>query len=344
MKGLRLHEWAGPLHLEEWPEPSPASHEVLVRVQACGIGLTVLNCMRGDLGADPDNLPRVPGHELVGVITAVGVGVPRERIGEQVMAYFYLCCGGCGHCRSGEENLCERMGGYLGVDRDGGYAPWVAIPAGNALVMPAGLDPVAATAIPDAVATPIHVARRAAIRDGDRVAVVAAGGGVGVHMVQVARAAGGDVVGLDIDLAKLAFLREDLGIAATDSSDFDTVALPERWRSRGPDVVVDLLGSETSLAWGLRSLAPGGRLVTLTTFRDTSVPLDPREVVLREISVIGSRYAGREDVLRAATMVADGTVRPIVSRQVDATDVDRLHDDLRAGRLLGRGALVWEPR
>ena len=63
MKALRLHSWGGDLAPEEVPEPVPRDGEVLVDVQACGVGLTVLNCIRGDLGADPANLPRIPGHE-----------------------------------------------------------------------------------------------------------------------------------------------------------------------------------------------------------------------------------------------------------------------------------------
>ena len=342
MLGLRLHEWGGTLRWEEMPIPKPAGGEVLVRVRACGVGLTVLNCMRGELGNQPDDLPRVPGHEVIGTIAEVGEGVSRERLGEQVFAYFYLCCGECGHCRAGNESMCERLAGNLGVHRDGGYAPWAAIPALNALPLPTGLDPVVATTIPDAIATPVHVARRAAIHMGDRVAVVGAGGGVGVHMVQVARVRGADVVGLEVDAAKLRFLSDDLRIAVSDSSDFDAVVLPEHWGSGGPDVVVDLLGTEASLAWGLRTLAPEGRLVTLTTFRGVSIPLSPREIVFRQISIIGSRYAARNELRMAAAMVADGRVRPVVGRQVGPSDIDSLHDDLRSGRLLGRGALVWD--
>jgi D-arabinose 1-dehydrogenase-like Zn-dependent alcohol dehydrogenase len=343
VRGLRLHEWGGSLRLEEMPVPTPGSGEVLVRVQACGVGLTVLNCIRGDLGNDARDLPRVPGHELVGTIEAAGHGA-EARVGELVMAYFYLCCATCRRCRAGSESLCERLAGYVGVQRDGGYAPWVVLPAINALPLPAGIDPVLATAIPDAIATPVHIATRAAIAPGERVAVIGAGGGVGVHMVQVARNRGAEVLGLDVGAAKLLFLREELSVEAADSSDFDSVPLAQGSGSTGLDVVVDLLGTEASLSWALRCLRSGGRLALLTTFVGVSIPLDPRELVLREISVVGSRYAGRAEVLAAAAMVADGSVRPVVSRQVTLAGVEGLHDELRASLLLGRGALVWEPR
>ena len=309
-------------------------------MQACGVGLTVLNCIRGDLGT-PDGLPRVPGHELVGVVAAAGPGVPAERVGARVAAYFYLCCGRCRRCLAGEEPMCERHAGYVGVHRDGGYAERAVLPALNAIPLPASIDPVLATAIPDAIATPVHVARRAAIGPRDRVAVIAAAGGVGAHMVQVARLFGAQVAGLEATPAKLGFLEDELRVPAVDSSDFGAVSLPAGWEG-GPDVVVDLLGSAESLQWSLRALGPSGRLVLLTTFPGRSVELSPRRAVLGELSVLGSRYAGRAELAFAAALVAEGRIRPIVSERVSADGLDALHERLRRGELVGRGALVWD--
>ena len=188
---------------------------MLVEVEACGIGLTVLNCIDGHLGALPDNLPRTPGHELVGTVAAVGVGVPAERVGERVAAYFYLFCGRCPACLAGLENRCVHLAGFVGVDRDGGYGELTTLPARNTIPV-GGLDPVSATVLPDAVATPVHVARRSGIAPGNRVAVVAAGGGLGIHMVQVARVDGGEVVGLDIDPVKLGYLSDEVGVEVAD--------------------------------------------------------------------------------------------------------------------------------
>lgn len=340
MRARRITEWGGEPALAELDEPAPADGEVLVRVEACGIGLTVLNCINGDLGDAPDDLPRVPGHEFVGTIVAVGPGVAADRVGERVAAYFYLFCGRCPRCLAARESRCERLAGFVGVHRDGGYAELATLPERNAIALPEGIDPVLATAIPDAVATPVHVARRAAIEPGERVAVIAAGGGVGIHMVQVAAALGADVLGLDVSPAKLAYLRDELGVAATDSADFSAVALPAGWE-QGPDVVVDLLGRPESLRWALDHLALDGRLVTLTTFPGQEVTLSPRELVFSQLSVLGSRYASRHEVTEAARLVADGQVRPVVSERVGLDDVDHIHDALRAGELLGRGALVW---
>jgi D-arabinose 1-dehydrogenase-like Zn-dependent alcohol dehydrogenase len=336
----RIHRWGGELSLEDVSEPRPAEDEVLIRVEACGVGLTVLNCIRGDLGDDPADLPRVPGHELVGTITETGPGVDPARRGELVTAHFYLFCGRCPRCLAAQEPTCDNLAGWVGVDRDGGYAELVALPARNAVALPPGLDPVLATTIPDAIATPVHVCRRAGVRPGERLAVVGAGGGVGMHMVQVARVYGADVVGLDVGVEKLEYLERELQVRAVPSTDFATVELPAAWSGR-VDLVVDLLGRAESLRWGLDHLAAGGRLVTLTSFRGVDFPITSRELVFRETAILGSRYASRHELVLGARLLAEGRIRPVVGRREPLERVTAIHEDLRAGRLLGRGALVW---
>jgi propanol-preferring alcohol dehydrogenase len=326
--------------VEDVADPVPRAGEVLVEVVACGVGLTVLNYMRGDMGSDPGDLPRVPGHELVGRVVEVGPGVEPGRKGELVAGFFYLFCGSCPHCLAGEEDICDNLAGFVGVQRDGGYAELVSLPARNAIRLPDGIDPVLATVINDAVATPVHVARLAGIRPGLRVAVVAAGGGLGIHMVQVARIYGAEVAGLDVTQEKLAYLEEELGVFPVASSDFASIELPQAWAGQA-DVVIDFLGRPEGLRWALGALARNGRLVTLTSFRDSQFAISSRELVFSQLSILGSRYATRSQFDLAARLVAAGRVKPVIGRQERIDRVGEIHDDLRAGRLLGRGALVW---
>jgi acryloyl-coenzyme A reductase len=165
--------------------------------------------------------------------------------------------------------------------------------------------------------------------------VIGAGGGVGAHLVQVARACGAEVTGLDRTEAKLELV-ERLGAAPVDSSDFGKAAV------EGADAVVDLVGSTESLGWALDQLGQGGRLCLLTTFKDVVLPVAPRTLVAREITVMGSHYATRAEVAEAARLVADGTVRPVLGRTLPAPEVERPHEALRAGTLLGRGAIRFD--
>lgn len=338
MRALRLRQWGGTLESGEVPDPVAGPGEVLVRVSACGIGLTVLNCIKGDLGAETKNLPRIPGHELVGHVVDCGAGVDHSRLGELVAAYFYLHCGHCQACESGNHSCCEQFAGFVGVDRDGGYAELVSLPDRNAVALPESMDPVEATVVPDAVATPVHVSRRVGISPGQRVAVVAAGGGVGAHMVQVARINGGRVLALEASAQKLGFLESELGVDGVDSSDFRRAKLPGAWKGKA-DVVVDLLGSRDSLRWSLDALDVGGRLATVTTFRDTELALSSRELVLGEKSVVGSRYCGKGELLQAAQYVWHGDVKPVIGAKVGMDEVGGVHDLLRRGLLIGRAAL-----
>ncbi|UOZ03433.1 alcohol dehydrogenase catalytic domain-containing protein [Amycolatopsis sp. WQ 127309] len=340
MRALQITSWGGALNPVEVDTPEPGRGDVLVRVEACGIGLTVLNCINGQLGNDPSYLPRTPGHELVGVVEAVGDGVSSERIGERVAAYFYLVCGECVQCLGSRDSMCLNFRGNVGVTIDGGYAEYAVLPALNAISVPGAVSSEFATAIPDAIATPVHVARRAGIEPGCRVAVLAAGGGVGVHMVQVARAYGADVVGLDIVASKLAFLEQELEVPAIDSSDFSTTRLPASWHGRA-DVVIDLYGRAPAQRWAIDNLDRNGSLVCLTTFRDEEFSVSSRELVQLQRSVIGSRYNSRYEQGLAAALVDCGQVRPIVSETVGPAEVVATHERIRAGKVIGRAALVW---
>jgi len=305
------------------------------------VGLTVLNYISGQLGR-PETLPLVPGHELTGVVAGAGPEVTALRPGDRVMAFFYLTCGRCEFCRTGRDSLCRESRGNIGVHRDGGYAEFVALPEANALPLPEGVPFVEGTAIPDAIATPYHVcSSRARIRVGDRALVIGAAGGVGIHMVQMARLFGARVVAVDVDDAKLARCREfgaehTVNFRASDSEAQARAAL-----DGGATVAVDLVGSEQTLAWAFRLLERAGRMVTLTTFADVGFHVVSRRMVVDELEVLGSRYCSRAEVLAAARLVQSGRIRPVVSQAVPLEDVETLHSMLREGRLFGRGAVTF---
>lgn len=345
MWAQRIHAWDGVLHLDRMDVPKPMVGEALVQVEACAVGLTVLNSIRGDLGSRAEDLPRVPGHEFTGTVVEVGPGVRGISPGDRVMSYFYLACGACAACREGGEPRCENLGGFVGVQRDGGYAEYCALPTRNLLHLPDAVPFVDGVAIPDAIATPYHVGHtRAQLRPGETVVVVGAGGGVGIHMVQMAVLLGARVIGVDLDAAKLASIRTYGAEAALDFRQDAESSLRDLTDGRGAAAVIDLVGRPDTLAFSSRILATGGRLVLLTTFPEVAMPVRPRDLVLREQTILGSRYASRREVAEAAELVAQGYIRPVVSRAVPLEEVREIHSAILAGTLLGRGAALCGQR
>jgi propanol-preferring alcohol dehydrogenase len=337
-----LHEWGGKLSHQEVPAPSLGPHDALVKVEACGVGLTVLNYMRGNNSSRREDLPRIPGHEVVGSVVEVGAAVTELEVGQRVMAHFYLFCGTCDMCRLAHEPLCRNLRGQVGVVADGGYAEYTALPAANWIPVPDGIDPVQATAIPDAIATPLHVSRRAAIGPLETVVVMGAGGGVGMHMVQMATLFGARVIAIDRGEEKLPATREVGAVAAFAFDDAERLAAQVRSAAPGgASVAVDLVGSRETLSFCLGSLGPRGRLVVLTAFSGVATDLAPRQFVHRELSVLGSRYASRLELAQAAELVAARRIRPIVSEVSTLAGVEQLHAKLRQGTLLGRGAIKF---
>jgi D-arabinose 1-dehydrogenase-like Zn-dependent alcohol dehydrogenase len=348
MKALILDEPNRPLRLADVPTPEPGPGEVLIKVKACGVGLTVVNACTGRMGGPTGYMRnRVPGHEIAGLVAESGAGVTQFREGDRVLVYFYLTCDRCKWCRRGRNSLCDNFRGYVGRDVDGGYAEYVKLPENNLFSLPDGIDDVAGTTIPDAIGTPVHVCgSRANVRPGERVMVVGAAGGVGIHMLQVARLYGAELIAVDIDDAKLERTREYgadhlvnfEGLGAENAAE----AVMQATGGEGVDVVIDMVNSADTLRWGYELLGKGGRLVNLGTHPGVELSVWHGSLVQKEVSVTGSRYHSKAEYMQAIELVRKGRVRPVVSRTTGLDGVQAMHDELLAARFFGRGAVVPE--
>ena len=154
----------------------------------------------------------------------MGQGVTELKVGDPVTSYFYLTCGRCYWCRINRETLCDNMGGYVGRAIDGGYAEYIRLPVRNFIRIPPELDwrqhPAEVGVITDAIATPVKVIRRARVTPHDTVAVFGAGGGLGVHMIKVARwAHARKVIAVDVMASKFETCFKAGADATVDASD-----------------------------------------------------------------------------------------------------------------------------
>jgi propanol-preferring alcohol dehydrogenase len=200
----------------------------------------------------------------------------------------------------------------------------------------------AAAIATDAVATPIHVMRdRAHVRQGDVVVVVGAGGGVGVHCVQVAKLFGARVIAVDRGANKLRAATEAGAEAALDASkgpwDAEVRRLTE---GNGADAVADFVASTETVNLALNALALSGRIVILGVDPQATLQIPTGQLLRGEVSVIGSRYASRAEVSEAVELVRRGQVRPVIWARGGLEDVPRLHALLAGHQVIGRAAIT----
>ena len=263
-------------------------------------------------------------------------------------AYFYVTCGACKWCRINRETLCENFRGYIGRQVQGAYAEYLKLPARNFLKLPAELDhgknAAEVSVICDAIATPYKVTRRARIAPLETVAVMGAGGGVGIHMVMMAKWARARVIAVDIAANKLGKCRDVGADEVVDASQGNVAgALLDLTGGEGVDVVIDFVSSAATLEAGVRALGRGGRLVTLG---GTGQPFQSptRDMVQKELELLGSRYATKQEVKESLDIVARGDAWPVVTETYSfrVDEVEKVHDRLEQGAVTGRAVIVMD--
>ena len=341
MRAMVVGKWGEAFKIEDRPDPQPAPGEAVMKVRAAGVGLTLVTMRTGIFGG---TAPRIMGHELGGDIIAVGDGVENVKIGQRCAVYFYLNCGHCRWCRNGRETLCENHGGYVGVHRDGGYAELVSLPSENFLPIPDNLDYEGAAIAADAVNTPWHCMReRAQINPHDDVMLVGAGGGVGIHGVQVAKIFGARVIAVDISEEKLELASkwgadEVVNFRAIEDLAAEAKRLTD---GKGVDAAIDFVGKPETFQACIDGLAVGGRAVVIGA-QPGDVKVNPVNLVITEQIVTGSRHSTRAELIETMNIMARGLVTPVVGKRLHFTEVEELFQDLQNEKLLGRGALTYD--
>ena len=197
MKALVVKEFGGPLILEDVPVPRPGPDDALIRVKACAVDQFDLTIRDGKFPTA--KAPIILGHEIAGVVEAVGANVDTVLPGDRVTSTLYLTCGKCRYCLTGRETICADFKGYVGIHTPGAYAEYTTIPAVNLVKLPESISFPEGSVIANAIGTPYHaLTKRARLQPGEHVIVTGAGGGVGIHAIQLAKMMGAFVMGVDI--------------------------------------------------------------------------------------------------------------------------------------------------
>lgn len=270
--------------MQQTPTPTPGEREVLVRIMAAGICHSDAHYRAGVSYAGP--LPLTLGHEIAGVVEALGPGTSRTRIGDRVCLHYLVTCGQCHHCNRGQEQFCE-TGKMLGKHLDGGYAEYIAVPERGIVPLPQEVAFEHGAIMMCSSSTSFHALRKARLRTGEKVAVFGAGG-LGMSAIQLAKGLGAaEVYAVDINREKLV-LAAKYGAIPVDAAEADPVDLIRRLTNgKGVDVAVELIGLPVTMRQAVQVLGVQGRAalagITRTPFEVDSY----NEVIGREAEIVG---------------------------------------------------------
>jgi 6-hydroxycyclohex-1-ene-1-carbonyl-CoA dehydrogenase len=321
------------LKVEEVETPKPGPGDILVKVAACGVCHT-------DVGYIDEGVPTfkkppmILGHEAAGTVAGLGDGVDKFSDGDRVLVPAVFTCGDCAYCRTGRENICLNMR-MLGNNMDGAYAEYTVVPAKDCLIMPEEIPLEEGCIIADAISTPYHaVKNRAKVRPGDMVVVYGCGG-VGMNVVQVAVAAGGTVVAVDIDDDKLK-MASDFGAWQTvNASDGKAPKAVRKLTGGGADIAIEAIGNPKTIDQAFSSLKTGGRLCVVG-YTPHNVEISMARVMFREMEIVGSLGCRPVDYHNIVEMARTGKikVKEMVTARFPLDEINEAFDHLRGGKSL----------
>jgi 2-desacetyl-2-hydroxyethyl bacteriochlorophyllide A dehydrogenase len=342
MKAVQLiaHGKPGQFEIVEIADPKPAPGEVVVAVESCGLNHLDLWVEEAGLPI-PIKLPRIPGGEIAGCIVELGTDVTGWHAGESVAVQSNLFCGECEFCRKGDESLCLR-GELMGVNRDGGFAEKVAVPARALVRLPQGVDFRAAAALTLAGSTAMHMlTQRTQVNPGDAVLVIGAASGVGSAAIQIAKALGATVISTGSTEAKRAL---GMRLGADHMLDPADPEWPAKVRQltgkRGVNLVVEHVGGDVLIKC-FDCLARGGGIVTCGATADRQVTIDLWPLFVKQQRLIGSYGRSRADFLTTLDWIAQGKLRPVIDSVLPLEETPAAFTKLRSRNFLGK--MLIEP-
>lgn len=315
MKAVIFRQHGGPAVLEyaDVETPTPAPHEVLVRVKACALNHLDIWIRQGN-PAYPLPLPHISGSDVAGVIEQVGSQVQDVAVGTRVFVSPGISCWHCEACLAGRDNFCKTYT-LVGALTKGGYAEYVTVPAINAIPLPDHIPFEQGAAFPLVSVTAWHMLfTLAQLRSGESVLIMGAGSGVGSIAIQMAKLVGARVmttVGSDDKVPKAKALgADDVLNHSTQDVAKSVMGLT---KGAGVDVVIEHIGPQV---WDqcFSSLAKGGRLITCGATTGGEVKLGLRALFSRQLTIKGSYMGTRAELLEAAKLVDQGKLKPIIDR------------------------------
>lgn len=348
MRAMVVRSPGGPeaLVLEDIPPPALRRNDVRIRVEACGVCYHDVVTRNGTLKRGVE-MPLIPGHEISGIVESVGSEVRGFRPGDRVATLQRRhICGHCRYCRNDQETACPEREFLGDMGLNGGYAELVCVEEDNVAQVPEGIPLDAAAIVACTVGSELNAIRDVAgVKAGERVLVNGAGGGLGIHGVQLAHVSGAEVIAVTGSPQKVDMIRQagaDHVVLYDRGEDF-SAKVRALTTGEGVDVAIDNVGSATFEPMR-RSLAQRGRWIFIGQLSGEFVRLNPAQLFLRGISIHSAQSTNRRQLLDCLELVRRGLVRPVVSTELPlerAGDAHRMVETAApTGRILLKPSLA----
>jgi len=349
MKAARIVKPKESLEVQQLETPKPKGSQVLVKVQSSGVCHSDIHLWEGgyegphglflkttDRGV---NYPLTPGHEVAGIVDALGEQAEGFSKDDKVLVYPWIGEGLCPACRIGEENLCDKPRS-LGVYMNGGYAEYVLIPSYKYLVkISDGMDIDASATLSCSALTAYGAVKNANLKPDDNVVIVGAGG-LGLMAIQLAKAVtGARIIAMDLDDKKLEFAKKEGADTTVNSKNEDPIkAIMELTDKMGADAVIDFVNASKTVESDMQFLRRRARVVLVGLFGG-ELKLSLVSMPTRAYKLIGSYTGTISDLIELVSLAKRGVIKPVVSNRFKLDQATDALTMLKDGKILGRGVI-----
>jgi NADPH:quinone reductase len=344
MKAIVLNEFGGPevLRYENVPIPKAAAGEIVLKVYSVSVNRTLDLVVRAGKYPVKIHMPHVLGVDPAGEVVEIGEGVSGFAIGDRVAVVSFMACRQCKQCLKGEEACCVASQ-HIGLHRWGGYAEYVAVPAGNAFKLPDNIAYADGSVITRHFPMAFNqLTSKADVKPREWVLVMGATGALGNCCVQVAKMLGAKVIagaGADerVELAKS--YGADFGINYRKQDLLEEVL--SLTGNQGVDVVCENISDPTLWPGAFNSLAINGRMVTAGAHGGGTVTLDMKRLYMRRLRIIGTAGTNVPDVYKALDAAGQGRIRAIIDRIMPLREAATAHRIVEKNQIPGK--IILDP-
>lgn len=337
---IQAHGTSDTIILDDRPFPKCKEDQVLIQIKACGLNhldLWVRKGVRGHVFP----LPLVPGSDIAGVVSQVGENVKNFKAGDRIVVDPGVACGVCEFCKLGEENLCNSWG-LLGESADGGCQEYLAVDQKQVHLLSNKISFEQAACMPVAYVTAWQMlVEKAKIKNGETILIHAAGSGVSVACIQIAKLFNCQIFVTSTSEEKL---QRAKALGAHRFINIQKNKFRESVRllssKRGVDIVVDHVGQPT-IAESIKCLRKGGRLVSCGATAGSEVTLDWKIIFFKNIQLLGSTYGTRKDFATVLKLFEEGKLSAQVNKTFKLEELSLAHQLLEDQKIFGKIVILF---